>query len=118
MANVIIIIILAVIIINAVVSAFKHFKGEGGCCGGGGEIKAKRKKLDGKIIARKTVRIEGMHCQHCKNSVENSINNIEGATAVVNLKKNVAVVSVDRDVSDEDIRAAVESVGFRCVEIV
>ena len=44
----------------------KHSRGEGGCCGGGGEPKGKRKKLRGPAAAEKVLRIEGMHCETAK----------------------------------------------------
>ena len=45
MSTVIICIALALIIIFAIVNSAKHFRGEGGCCGGGSDIKVKKKKL-------------------------------------------------------------------------
>lgn len=117
MGNVIIVLILALIAILAVRSGLKHFKGEGGCCGGGGELKPEKKKLTEPKIAEKRVLIEGMHCDNCKNSVEKELNKIEGAAARVNLHKKTAVVDVSRDVSDEEIRAAVEKAGFETVKI-
>ena len=117
MSTAVIVIVLAVIVFFAARSGLKHFKGEGGCCGGGGELKRPPKKLNGTIIAKKTVHIEGMHCDHCKSTVERYINDIDGAAAKVNLKKNIAVVSMTRDVSDEEISKAVEEAGFKTVSI-
>ena len=75
MGTAIIIGILAVIVVIAVISSVKHMKGEGGCCGGGGDTVAEEKKiLDNPVIAVKTVDIEGMHCENCKNSIERSVN--------------------------------------------
>ena len=45
MENVIIFGIIAVLILIEIRSGVKHFKGEGGCCGGGSTVKTKRKKL-------------------------------------------------------------------------
>ena len=71
MGTAIIIGILAIIVVIAVISSVKHMKGEGGCCGGGGNTVAEEKKtLDNPVIAVKTVDIEGMHCENCKNSIE------------------------------------------------
>ena len=55
MENVIIIAVLAVIVLLAVRSAVKHFRGEGGCCGGG-TYKVRKKKLQ-RIMARRTLKI-------------------------------------------------------------
>ncbi len=121
MGNVIIFAALAVIIIVAVKSSAKHFRGEGGCCGGGGDgvtkVDIPVKKLAGEKLGEKRVSISGMHCDHCVSSVTKAINRIEGASAHVILKKNQAVVSYDREVADEAIRKAVESVGFEVTNI-
>lgn len=116
MENVIIIGIIAVLILIGIRSGVKHFKGEGGCCGGGSTVKTKRKKLK-KVIAQKTVIIEGMTCDHCKNRVERCINDIGGAAARVKLSKKEAVVSMEKEISDEQIRTAIEKAGYEVVEI-
>ncbi|XCP86875.1 heavy metal-associated domain-containing protein [Roseburia hominis] len=120
MGNVIVIAVLLVIAFFAVKSTMKHFKGEGGCCGGGcsecGNAKMKHKKLEGDKIAEKVIRIEGMHCEHCKHAVEEEINKIDGASAKVNLRKNLAVVSMDRRIADDELYAAVARAGFQVVE--
>ncbi len=116
MGTAIIIVILAVIVVMALLSSRRHFKGEGGCCGGG-ELKSGRKRLDAPKIAEKRVLIEGMSCDGCKNSVEKALNKIDGAAATVKLKQNMAYVSVSREISDEEIEAAVKGAGFRAVKI-
>ena len=50
--------------------------------------------------------------ENCKNTVEKYINQIDGASAQVNLKKNIAVVQLDRPVEDTDLRTAVARAGF------
>ena len=112
----VIIVILVVIVGLAVFSSVRHFKGQGGCCGGSSS-KPEKKKLDGDKIAEKTITIDGMHCENCKNSVENHINRIDGAVAKVNLKKKTAVVSMSRMISDEELISAVESADFKVVKI-
>lgn len=115
MGNVIIIAIIAVIVLLGIRSTVKHFKGEGGCCGGSSE-KVKKKKLKN-VIAKKTVIVEGMTCQHCKNRVEKVLNEMDGVAASVNLKKKEAVVSLEYEISDEQIRAVIEKAGYEVVEI-
>lgn len=112
MGTIIIILILAVVVIFALKDSVKHFKGQGGCCGGGEDIKSEKKKLSGAKVAEKIIHIEGMHCENCKNSVERHINQIDGAVAKVNLHKKIAVVSMDRDVTDEELTKAVERADF------
>lgn len=116
MENVIIIGIVVVLIIVGIHSGIKHFKGEGGCCGGSAPASKQRKKLKN-VIAKRILVIEGMTCEHCKNRVEKSINEIEGAAAKVNLGKKEVVVSLDREIKDEQLREAVEKVGYKVIEI-
>lgn len=75
-----------------------------------------RKKLD-HVIGQKIVIVDGMTCQHCKNWVEKSINEIEGAAAKVNLRHKEAIVSYEKEISDDVIRAAVKKAGYRVAEI-
>ena len=117
MGNVIIIGIILLLVLNGIRSSIKHFKGEGGCCGGGSDsVKAERKKLKS-VIVTKTVKIEGMTCQQCKNWVENSLNALDGVAASVNLKKKTATVSMESIVSDSDIKTAVENAGYHVISI-
>lgn len=117
MGTAIVLVIVIVIAVFAARSSFKHMKGEGGCCGGGSDNKPDKKVLDGEKIGEKIIHIEGMHCDHCKNSVEKSINQIDGAVAKVNLRKNIAVVFVDREIDEEDLELAVRRVGFKVISI-
>lgn len=117
MQDLIIVGIIVVLVIVGIVSGRKHFKGEGGCCGGSKPVPRQNKKLDN-VVAQRTVIIEGMTCEHCQNWVEKSINEIEGAAAKVNLKKKEAVVSLaTAEVTDDMIREAVEKAGYKVVEI-
>ena len=117
MGNIIIICILSVIVLIALFNTFKHFKGEGGCCGGGGTIK-ENKKLNAPKIGEKEVHIEGMHCDNCKNRVERVINDIEGAACKVNLKKKIAKVEISENINNDVIKKAVENLGFKITDII
>lgn len=118
MTDVIILLIILIVLIYGVKGTVKHFKGEGACCGGGSApVKAKRKVLKKPKIGEKVIQIEGMHCEHCKQSVISELNKIDGVAAKVELKKNRAIVSFDRPVDDEALRQAVEKAGFKVVSI-
>ncbi len=118
MGTIIVIAVIVVIALFAARSSMKHFKGEGGCCGGGGEmIIEEHKDLEGPKLGEITVKIDGMHCENCKNRVERAINRIDGASAVVNLKKKIAVVSYDREIKDEDIRRIIAEQDYTVVAI-
>lgn len=115
MENIIIIAILVVVAGIGVYSAIKHFKGRSGCCGGG-DYKPKKKKLTG-VLYQKTFRVEGMHCEHCKNRVEEIVNDMKGVAGKVNLKKGELTVSYAEEVDDALIKARIERVGYRVTEL-
>ena len=121
MVNAVIILILVIVLIFATKSSIKHFKGEGACCGGGsGSVKtkkAKKKTPDGPVVGRRMIRISGMHCQNCVNSVTSALNAIEGVSARVSLKEGSAEVSYDREVDETELKEAVEKAGFEAVSI-
>ena len=140
MVDAIIVLIVIVLLIFALKSTLKHFKGESPCCGGGSgliktEIEEKNKDAEEMLtafdsmkeeqdeiakhpaIGKKTVKVSGMHCDHCVKSVTEAIDKIEGASAKVNLKKEEAVVSYDREIDDDDLKKAVEEAGFKVVDI-
>lgn len=112
MTDYIIIAVLFVLMAVGIRSGVKHFKGEGGCCGGG-TYKARKKKLDN-VIDKKTFKVEGMTCQHCQNRVQEAVNSIAGASGTVKLKKGIVVVSMSRRIDDEEIKRAIEKAGYKC----
>lgn len=106
-------IIIAVVIAAAVIgirSMIKHFKGQGGCCGGS-DYKPKKKKLKN-ILYTKTFTVMGMHCDHCRNRVEEVVNDIKGVAGKVDLKKEELTVSYAEDVDDELIKARIKKAGY------
>ena len=121
MVDAIIILVVVVLLIFALKGSIKHFRGEGACCGGGsGSVKtkkAKKKTLDGPVVGRRMIRISGMHCQNCVNSVTSALNAIEGVSARVSLKEGSAEVSYDREVDETELKEAVEKAGFEAVSI-
>ena len=112
LSNLIVIVVLVVIMFFAVKGSLKHLKGEGGCCGGGSEVKEPDKKLNGPVIKSKTFKIEGMHCENCANRVKRAINGIDGVSAKVYLRKKEALVRYEKDVDDSVITSAIESQGY------
>ena len=116
-ANAIVVIVVIIIMLFAGKGAYKHLKGEGACCGGGSKPEIPKKKLDGTKLGEKTMKITGMHCENCVASVTRAINRIDGAAAKVSLKKGEAVVSYDREISNEELKKVVEDRGYHVVSI-
>ena len=111
MQDLIIIGILAVLLIAGLIHMINHFKGKSACCGGGNTYILKKKLK--KVIATKVYFIEGMTCENCKARVERYINDIDGVSGKVRLKKKELVVSMEREVTDKEIVAAVTKAGYQ-----
>ncbi len=114
MADIIIVLILIVIAVFAIKQTKKHMQGESPCCGGGsGTVKkVKEKHLDGPVMGTKT-----MTCEHCVNNVTNAINKVAGASAKVSLKDKEAIISYDRELSNIELRKAVEDAGYEVISL-
>ena len=111
MANIIVALVIILLVALSIRSTVKHFKGEGGCCGGGSSVPTKKKRLNSPVIAKKALSIEGMKCAGCSSRIQNSLNDIEGLVAKVNYKKGRAEVKMSREVSDAELKSAVEGSG-------
>lgn len=113
MENYIIVVVLIIVLILALRSGLKHFRGEGGCCGGS-TYKARKKKLN-TVSGQKTFKVEGVSCQNCVNRVMEAVNSIDGASAVVHLKKGEVVVSMEHPIEDAVIVSAIEKAGYKVI---
>ena len=101
-------------VVIGIVNTVKHFEGQGGCCGGSGSYKPRKKKLPSTLYQR-IFRVEGMHCEHCKNRVEDVVGDIQGVAGKVNLRKAEVTVSYAEEVADEVIKARIERAGYTVV---
>lgn len=115
MQDIIIVGVLAVMLVIGISSTIKHFKGKSSCCGGGNTYISKKKLKN--IIAKKTFIVEGMTCENCEARVTRAINDMEGLAAKVNLKKKEVVVSMEKEVADEVIKATIEKAGYEVTEV-
>ena len=79
--------------------------------------KVKEKHLDGPVMGTKTMKIKGMTCEHCVNNVTNAINKVAGASAKVSLKDKEAIISYDRELSNIELRKAVEDAGYEVISL-
>lgn len=67
---------------------------------------------------KKTINIEGMHCEHCKKRVENALSKIDGITgAEVSLENSCAVVECSSDVKNDLFIEAIGDLGFDVMNI-
>ena len=60
-----------------------------------------------------TLKIEGMHCDACKNRLENALNRKEDITkATVDLEKNQATIEFE-NITKEQIEEYINDLGFK-----
>ena len=72
----------------------------------------KKEKLEDKNMT-KTLKVEGMMCQHCVAHVKKALEGIEGVASVeVDLKKKIAVVTLLKEVSNETLTKAIVDAGY------
>lgn len=110
MEDIIVIVVIVALVAVGIYSAVKHLKRRSGCCGSG-DYRPKKKKLP-KVLYKKTFKVSGMHCEHCKGRVEEVVNDIPGVAGSVNLKRGELTVSYAQDVEDDAIRRKLERVGY------
>lgn len=68
-------------------------------------------------VMKKTIKIEGMMCQHCRGAVEKALNAMDGVNAQVSLEDKAAYAEISGDVTDEMLKQAVTEAGYEVVEI-
>ena len=66
----------------------------------------------------KTVKINGMQCNHCKMRIENVLNSMDEVSSVtVSLEYKSAVIKLNSELDDAKIKEAIEDIGFEVIEI-
>ena len=69
------------------------------------------------VKMEKTIKIEGMMCPHCEATVKKTLEELDGVTqAVASHEKGTAVVTLEKDVSFETLKKAVEDKGYTVIE--
>lgn len=112
-------IIVAVVVVAAFLGLrhmVKHFAGKSGCCGSA-DYKPKRKKLSD-VKCEQRFKVMGMHCEHCKARVEETINDISGLAGRVNLADSELTVLSEGEIDEALIKAKLERLGYTVEKIV
>jgi len=66
----------------------------------------------------KKIFIEGMSCQHCVRHVEEALKELNGVSDVsVSLEGKYAIVQLAEQVSDAQIKEAIEEAGYEIIKI-
>ncbi len=105
--------ILILVLLLTVWHIVKKKKSKASCCGSGAYM-AKSKKLK-TVVCKKNYLVGGMHCQSCVNRVMEALQDLGGTSAVVNLKKGILTVSMEREMEDAVIIDAIEKYGYKVI---
>lgn len=65
---------------------------------------------------KKLIKVDGMHCDHCKMRVEKALKKISGVTsAIVNLESKTAEIESTSEIDDAVINTAIDDIGFKVI---
>jgi len=81
-----------------------------------GHIKTNQQKKENTTM-NKTLKIAGMSCGHCSARVEKALNAIDGVEANVHLETASASVTLTGDVTDDELKKAVDAAGYEVTDI-
>lgn len=80
--------------------------------------KLKVKKKEEETTMQKTMKIEGMMCGHCEARVKKSLEALEQVDeAVVSHEEGTAVVTLNAEISDDELKKTVEDQDYKVLEI-
>ncbi|MGI6211265.1 MAG: heavy metal translocating P-type ATPase [Anaerovoracaceae bacterium] len=80
--------------------------------------KRKSKTTEEESEMEKTIKIEGMMCEHCEATVKKALESLDGVTqADVSHEEGRAVVTLSKDVDDQVMKNAVEEKDYKVLDI-
>ena len=70
-------------------------------------------------MMKKTLKIEGMMCGHCEMHTKKALEALDGvAKAEVSHENGTAVVTLEKEVSDDTLKQAVTEQGYQVIHII
>ena len=64
-------------------------------------------------MKQRVIKINGMHCKHCKLAIERNVGDIDGVKSIeVSLKNNTAIIEYEDILPFDKIKKAVEESGY------
>ena len=67
---------------------------------------------------KKLVHVEGMGCMNCVHHVKEALEGLDGvSSAEVSLESNTALITLTKNVADEEIKAAIDDAGYDVAKI-
>ena len=69
-------------------------------------------------VMQKTIKIEGMMCEHCEKRVKDALEKLDGIeSAIVSHESKNAVVTINNKFSEEQVKNAIEEAGYKFIGI-
>ena len=70
-------------------------------------------------MMKKTLKIDGMMCSHCEMHTKKALEALDGvAKAEVSHENGTAVVTLEKEVSDDTLKQAVTDQGYQVINII
>ena len=70
------------------------------------------------MTTTKTLIVSGMSCMHCAARVKKALTSVKGVKAVeIELSGGICTVTLKKDVPNEELKSAVENIGFGVTDI-
>lgn len=66
---------------------------------------------------KKIIKIDGMTCNHCHESIEKALNAVNGVHAKVDIRRKEAFVDMEENVDDHELTNAVKDAGYEVISI-
>ena len=84
------------------------------------ETKIEKRKIKRKEENKmqKTIKIEGMMCSHCENTIKKALENLDGVeNANVNHESGIATVKLTKEIPDETLKTTIENKDYKVIKI-
>lgn len=115
-ASIITIIIVALIFAAVLFPLIKGMFSKQTCCGTE-KVKAVRKRLKNRA-GKRIFRIEGIKCEHCRKTIENALNTLDGIAARAAIGNRTVTVYYEDVLDEKMIADIIEANGFELSEAV
>ena len=115
MENYIIVGIVIIAVTIGVCWTIKHFARRGGCYGSSG-YRRRKKKLSS-VYEQKEFLISGIHCRHCKDRVEETVNHMKGIRGQVDQKAGKLTVEFSGPPDLPQLKSRLAKIGYSITEI-
>lgn len=107
------------VVTNALrLKSFKPKQTQANLCKENSWVLQEEQKEKEEMKTKKEIIIEGMSCMHCTARVQKELEKVDGVEEVtVSLEEKKAVVTLQKEISDEILKQAVEQAGYEVIQV-